>query len=619
MVAITLPAAAIPQITIPRGILLNVDLLGVRVTIPPEDIPLTPSITLWQPITLFDTDWIVKPLLAAINNVLPGFWEQLQAWFEQVPQTIMDALTTVVDSIRTALLQLPETITNMISQATGWITGKLLALWDGLQALGSQLKTWLTEGWSNLINTITKGLEDFKQWFTQNIITPIAQIPGQVVKSLEDLRQWFTQGWTQLSQAMGENLYKFTKWIADVGYEIGDHITQGLKGLGDWILGGLKGAWDWFNTTVIKPAAAGLEQICTTIIDTIKSALETLWNALMQIIPRKPEDSLQAAVALSGVTVAALAAPQLVALTADAVHPFKTLQLRDTLSDLAQALGLKNVIPFITGALVAAGFQLPFQHYINSIFRPALPSLSQADMMYLQGNITKEEWAQIYRYHGWKDNHISAWFNTMFIQPSDLILARMYEIPGVPKSWILQKYKERGYKPEDAEIMLMMARRYAVSDEIKALRSALISAAADGIISDRDVMAYLSQIGVSDEELSIILQILDVKWKMSLSKSLMQEAITDYQAGYLDDQALMDRLIQIGYRPEKAQAIVNIQRLKREKELKRSRAKTLVQAFRSGLITEDELYAGLIDAGMIKEVAAQVVAYESIKALKKAK
>jgi len=638
MVAITLPAAAIPQVTIPKGLLLNVDLLGVRVTIPPTDIPLIPSVQLWAPITLFDTDWIVKPILAAVNNVLPGLYEQFQAFLAGIPETISNGLRGVVDSIRAALISLPETITNMITQATGWLTNKILSLWDSLQTLGNQLQlwlnqglanltqmvskgwsdlqSWLSQGWNSLLITITKEWTDLQQWFTTNVITPLTQIPSMITKSWQDAQAWISQGFTNLSQAVGQNFARLTKWIADIGYEIGDRITSGLKGLGDWIFSGLKGAWDWFYASVLQPAAKGLEAIGTTIINAIKSAIQTLWTAIMQIIPRSPEDSVQAAVALSSVTIAALAAPQLAALAADAVHPFKQLQIRETLSDLAGALGLKNVLPFITGAIVTAGFQLPFSQYINAVFRPLIPPTSAADMMYLQGNITKEQWYEIYKYHGWKDQHINAWFNTMFIQPSDFIIARMYEIPGIPKTWFLQKFRERGYKPEDAEIMLAMAQRYAVSDEIKALRSALLSAAADGVISDRDVISYLSEVGVSDDELRIVSQIIDVKWKMGLSKALMQEALADYQAGYLSDEDLQDRLMEIGYRPEKAAAIVKTQRLKREKELRRARANTLKEAFRKELITEDELYAGLIEAGMIPEVARQVVAYESIKALK---
>jgi hypothetical protein len=617
VVAITLPAVKIPAVGIPRGFLLNTNLLGVPITIPPTDITLWGEIPLWKETVLFDTDWIIKPIMAAINTVLPGVTQAIQDFVTKVPQAVLQGLGTVVDSIRAALLALPGTITNMIQQGIGWITGRLNQIWDSILSWWDGFKSWISQGWQDLTNRINQGWASLTQWISTAVVKPLQDLGPWISQGMQNLRSDLESRITQLSQALGENLTRFTKWIADVGYEIGDRITAGLKGLGDWILSGLKGAWDWFNTTVLGPAAKGLESAAQWVINAVKSAVETLWNAIMSIIPRRPEDSLNAALALGGVTVAALAAPQLAALAADAVHPFKTLQIRETLSDLAGALGLKNVLPFITGALVTAGFQLPFTQYINAVFRPQIPPTGQADIMYLQGHITKDQWAKIYQYHGWKDEHIEAWFKSIFIQPSDFILAKMYEIPGIPRDWILTKYRQRGYSPEDAEIMMMLGQRSAVKDEITALRSALLSAAAEGVISDRDVIAYLAELGISTEELQIISKIIDVKWRMSLTKSLMQEAIADYQAGYMSDQDLQDRLMAIGYKPEKAMSIVARQKIKREKELKRARAKTLVQAFRSQLIDEDELYAGLVEAGMIPEVARQTVAYESIKALKK--
>ena len=67
---IAFPKLAIPPLVIPAGLLLNVNLLGLGLVIPPTDVQLWGEIVLLKEFVLFDTDDIAQALLGTIANVV---------------------------------------------------------------------------------------------------------------------------------------------------------------------------------------------------------------------------------------------------------------------------------------------------------------------------------------------------------------------------------------------------------------------------------------------------------------------------------------------------------------------------------------------------------------------
>lgn len=84
MVLVKFPGLTLPG-TIKAGVLLDVNLLGVQLRIPPMDIALWKEpVKIWDPFTLFDTMDIVKPITVAIGGVAEAVWNLAKAKLDEM-------------------------------------------------------------------------------------------------------------------------------------------------------------------------------------------------------------------------------------------------------------------------------------------------------------------------------------------------------------------------------------------------------------------------------------------------------------------------------------------------------------------------------------------------------
>lgn len=94
MTQLWFPGLTFNGLTITRGQLLNVSLLGIGLVIPPIDLKILPAVTFWEPFLLIDSDWIVKPLsegIAAIPKALIDFVsstleDETKKYYEEHPE-----------------------------------------------------------------------------------------------------------------------------------------------------------------------------------------------------------------------------------------------------------------------------------------------------------------------------------------------------------------------------------------------------------------------------------------------------------------------------------------------------------------------------------------------------
>lgn len=94
MVKIWFPGLYIPRIRITKGRFLKVWLLGVKIEVPPWDITILPKTTIWKGFPLFDTDWIINPIIEAMTGVAGAVWDLFEStldamaneWFKEHPE-----------------------------------------------------------------------------------------------------------------------------------------------------------------------------------------------------------------------------------------------------------------------------------------------------------------------------------------------------------------------------------------------------------------------------------------------------------------------------------------------------------------------------------------------------
>ena len=86
MTQLAFPGLKFNGMSLTRGQLLNVSLLGVGLVIPPWDITLIPALTFWEPFIIFDSDWVVNALAGAFTAIPKAVWD----YFNKTMQAQVD-------------------------------------------------------------------------------------------------------------------------------------------------------------------------------------------------------------------------------------------------------------------------------------------------------------------------------------------------------------------------------------------------------------------------------------------------------------------------------------------------------------------------------------------------
>jgi len=82
MVQVIFPAIWFPAFKLTRGQLLDVNLLGVGIAIPPWNITFWEAVQLTSERVLFDTDAIAGVIIGAINALPQAIWGWAQNWIQ---------------------------------------------------------------------------------------------------------------------------------------------------------------------------------------------------------------------------------------------------------------------------------------------------------------------------------------------------------------------------------------------------------------------------------------------------------------------------------------------------------------------------------------------------------
>jgi len=189
---------------------------------------------------------------------------------------------------------------------------------------------------------------------------------------------------------------------------------------------------------------------------------------------------------------------------------------------------------------------MPFlNRYFKAFYRSELPDLAQVDKMLIQMNISEQEWRKIYEWAGWPDNLINAWRKTLYIQPSDFLLARIFETPQINVSWIKQKLLERGYSEYDADQLITFFNYNALRDEIKAIKSSLITQYSQGYIGEDELIVNLKSLQLSEQEINLLNQLAKIKLATNLQEEMVKTNILLFKNNLLTESELYNNLMQI--------------------------------------------------------------------------
>jgi hypothetical protein len=216
-----------------------------------------------------------------------------------------------------------------------------------------------------------------------------------------------------------------------------------------------------------------------------------------------------------------------------------------------------------------------------------LPSIGQAFEMLHRGVISIEDVYVLLRAADvapyWHDK-----LTEIAYQPLTRVdVRRMHQLGVVSNEGLLKSYKDLGYNDENARAMAEFTILYNTESEREATKTDILKAYNTGIITQRDAISYLVDLGYTEDWSYYFIAIEDKEREEKLLSSQISSIETLYVAGEITGSRVYERLGGLGLTAKRIDLLIEEWDIARLKKLSRPTKSELERFYREGIIDDD--------------------------------
>jgi len=448
--------------------------------------------------------WIsdsVGGLWKSVSGAFGSLWTSVTGAFSSLWTSIVGVVGNLWNSISSSIGGLWTSVSTAFSNLWTSVSGAVSGLWTNFVGTLGNLWNSISSGISGLWTSISGAVGDL--W--TGVSGALGNLWTGFVSFLSSVADGIHQGINAVGSAVGSAVNTIGGWVSEALKGVVTAMGTALQGFVDYIWKGLQTAGQAIVGFVSEHIIAPLLGILNWIRDAIYNILRALWSSVESFFgghsPITPEEAAGFTVPLLLIGAGAGFGVSVMGAVGSLKALGSGIEARAISDFMQNAFALGDISRSIIMPIFTAAYSLPIQYYYNAMFRPRIPDTRTADQMLFEEHITEAEWRQIYRYQGWKEPHIDAWFKTMWREPSPLILRYMASEPDVPEEWVRKKLKELGFIGEDQDAIINYGRTQRVKDERSALATADLNDFVDGVIDEAIFRADLTALKFSPEEI----------------------------------------------------------------------------------------------------------------------
>jgi hypothetical protein len=551
-------------------------------------------------------------------------------------------------------------LANAITGVSNWINSGIQTLWNWIRPFFDSISQWINNGINTLWNWIRSGWDTI----TQAISRAVNDASNYIVNRVNNF-------WSDMSSALaalgnwGNGILDWLKTaITDFLTAFWNQLVTGATQIGQFVWGGLT----WLGTQFQNLFGGLINNFVKDIVTNITGALkqgsppEDLYNASIEMFKQMAqvpqidfdikhgsmpplEGILSAIVATTARVFAIKIGIESMAAAADHLHPIKEVGVWKIAAGALATMELPSIVSPLLSIPYQTGVLVPYQYWMNARYTPTIPDINTlieiSDKVPSAGNVFQAN-AQ---YHGlsadWSSQIWLAHYNIPSIgEAMDMVNRGIIDSP---------KFKEvlarNGMSPEfhaayeqlrfpipNVNDLVRMAVREAlplegVATQFDALKiwGARISLSPTWIQAYWEAhwiwpsatqtfdMVQRGIIPIDEAKQLFILNDINPKYVdkiMQLTYTIVTRVDLRrlYQAGLIPADRLEKGYRDLGYNAEDAKALADFAKMQNvtvEKDLTKSE---IVNAYRQGMLSEDEARADLENMGYDTEEIDIIVA-----------
>jgi len=574
------------------------------------------GITFWVPDFNDLWNYVVTPLRDAIVSAQGNIISGLVSYFVGLASQVVNALRPILDPIWNFLQGLAakiyELLKPLIDPIWEFLKGVANQIWQfvkpAIDAVWNMIKPAIDNLWNFLKGIVIQVAQAVKPWIDglgaliKGDIAPLSGlIAGVATKILEYLGRAIPPLGLHIV-ALQTMIEATNARIQGQPVEFDKILAAKLNETLNPLSGIDKSLWTGFQDVIVKPLSDVFAGAWSGFMATIQGYGAWVMDTIHGIAQGGPEAAVTNLAALAFTLGPMMTGINIAAQAIELIHPIKHMGIVQTVTSLLDSMGIRQFAFGAYALLVAGALEKPVRQGLALRYRPEIPDTRLADTMYFQEQLSIDAWRRIYGLHGWSESYITAWYHSMWTEPSDRMIVAMIEGGEIELEWLQKKLLLRRYRPEDAARIMRYGTRKALSDEIKAIIGEIGSDLSLGIVDIEEAEAELADVGVRGKELEFRMRALKRRMARSDIKEKIAILTSQVQAYELTVELYRNELIALGLRTPRVNALVEKEELRRKPkvkapaETKRQMAITFyVRLYIEGTISDEILRRNLSD------------------------
>lgn len=266
-------------------------------------------------------------------------------------------------------------------------------------------------------------------------------------------------------------------------------------------------------------------------------------------------------------------------------------------TDLKWSLGICFTSWQTTSPIVESIVLRPLQRLINLTFRETDFTRAQWQDLYALGRISPDRLGVELGRLGYSDEKIAWLLDLAKRQPSRGDLIGMWNKGIITEGLVADGLRKQGYPQEWIDRYLRYYRKEETSEEKGALLGTLRKAFKEQLISEGDFKAALKQQGRSDVAIDLEIAVLKLSWEVDEKSAAKSDVRKAYMEDVIGGPEARRWLGEAGFSNHTVDLLLTTWDREKAPTYKQINKAELLRAWGAGVLTQPQVYQGLIDVG----------------------
>lgn len=513
---------------------------------------------------------VSNSVVAALSSLVNEVVADVRSGFAAASNALTSLRSLLLDDLRSAL----DVATNDIRSTFQGIVGTILT---NLQDLGhTEVNLWNTvradsaQAYNAIHMVINSGLTTLQNNLNTYVLQPVNSL-GQnfanefvkVEQALNNVAVYTSSAFNQLSTDIGSSFNALGNGISFIGHDIFSALMN----------------------DIVIPAEKGISAGVQDVVSFAKNLNRSIGNALLQLLPKTPDEAFNAALSVAEFGVLTLAVGETAALIAEAVYPTKHLGITEALHKAMDMVGITEVAGSLYTIIISAGFEQQLRYFFNYGIQPRKIDPATSGRAVWYGERSLEQYSTDLRYDGFNEDSIAAYSKVLYRPMPVFFLEKLIELQLIDNEFGIEQLSKSGLSPSDATKVLAGFQNLALNSFQNNAKSLIFTLYKDGFMDVSTGTAIMNAFTVPKVQQQWIFTMANYQFNYEQKIQIRTLIIDEFKKGILNAVDAVTALTGIGMNVDRAKVLVEIAGVTTAAALtKAEKAKVLQEALSLGQV-----------------------------------